>query len=194
MMTGNLLIKIAPDSTKVASIVSDWFNKYACQYEITTPKRVAAFMAQTIEESACFRKTREDASGSAYEGRADLGNVFPGDGKRYKGRGYIQITGRNNYRAVSKALFGDETLLTNPELLTTPQYAMLSGLWFWKDRDLNSLADKQWFQTITQRINGGLNGFATRIHFYNIFCKEFGLKQYDIETRDITDKDLVGNI
>ena len=194
MITENLLIKTAPNSEKVASIVADWFNKYSVQFEITTPERVSAFMSQTIVESASFTATREFASGSAYEGRLDLGNVFPGDGKRYKGRGYIQITGRTNYAAVSKFIFGDDTLVKNPDLLATPQYAMLSAMWFWKDRALNALADKQWFETITRRINGGLNGFETRIHFYNILCKSFELKQYDIVTMDVTDKDLVGNI
>jgi putative chitinase len=190
MITTNLLIKTAPHSEKVAPIVTDWFNKYASQYEITTPERVAAFIAQTIEESASYTATREFASGSAYEGRKDLGNIFPGDGKKYKGRGYIMTTGRKNYEILSKHLFGDDTLVKNPDLLATPQYAMLSAMWFWKDRVLNPLADKQWMETITKRINGGLNGFATRIHFYNILCKEFGLKQYDIVTRDVTDKDL----
>jgi putative chitinase len=196
MITTNLLIKTAPHSEKVAPIVTDWFNKYACEYEITTPERIAAFVAQTIEESASYTATREFASGSAYEGRKDLGNFFPGDGKRYKGRGYIQITGRKNYDAVSRALFGDDTLIANPDLLATPQYAMLSAMWFWKDRVLNPLADKQWFFTISVRINGknkdGLpNGFADRVKYYNRLCKEFGLLQYDIETRDVTTKQII---
>lgn len=190
MITAPLLIKVAPRSIKVSEIVTDWFNKYACKYEVTSPKRVAAFLAQTIVESASFTATREYASGSAYEGRKDLGNVFTGDGKRFKGRGYIQITGRNNYAAVSKYIFGDDTLLKNPDLLSTPQYAMLSAFWFWKDRGLNELADKQFFLTISIRINGknkdGLpNGWEDRVYFYNRFCKEFGLPLYDIETKSV---------
>ena len=184
-MTTELLIKIAPNSKKVADIVTDWFNKYSDQYQVNNPKRIAAFFAQTIHESASFTATREFASGGAYEGRKDLGNVFKGDGKKYKGRGYIQVTGRNNYSACSNALFGDRTLISNPDLLAAPQYAMQSALWFWQDRGLNALADKQFFETITKRINGGLNGFADRVHFYNLFCKEFNLPLYNIETRDI---------
>lgn len=185
MITSNLLIKIAPNSRKVAEIVPDWFNKQACQYEVTNPQRVAAFLSQAIHESASFTATREFASGDAYEGRISLGNIYPGDGRKYKGRGYIQITGRNNYAACSKALFGDATLINNPDLLATPQYAMQSALWFWKSNDLNPLADIQYYETITKRINGGLNGFADRVHFYNLFCKEFGLPLYDITTRQI---------
>lgn len=190
MITSSLLIKIAPRSVKVADIVQDWFNKFACQYEVTTPERVAAFLAQAIHESASFTATRETVSGSAYEGRKDLGNVFKGDGVKFKGRGYIQVTGRNNYAACSKALFGDDTLLKNPDLLATPQYAMKSALWFWQTNDLNRLADIQYFLTISIRINGknknGLpNGWEDRVHFYNLFCKEFGLPLYDIEKQTI---------
>lgn len=190
MITSNLLIKIAPNSKKVADIVPDWFNKFSCEYEVANPKRVAAFLAQTIVESASFTATREFASGAAYEGRKDLGNVFTGDGKRFKGRGYIMITGRNNYAACSKAIFGDDTLLKNPDLLATPKYAMQSALWFWKDRGLNEQADKQYFFTISVRINGknkdGLpNGWKDRVHYYNLLCAEFGLPLYDIETKSI---------
>jgi putative chitinase len=190
MITSNLLIKIAPRSIKVSEIVPDWFNKYSDQYEVTNPQRVTAFLAQTIVESASFTATREFASGAAYEGRTDLGNIYPGDGKRFKGRGDIMITGRTNYGACSKDLFGDDTLLKNPDLLATPQYAMQSALWFWKSRGLNELADKQFFLSISIRINGmnkdGLpNGWADRVHFYNLLCKEFGLSLYDIVTRQI---------
>lgn len=190
MITSKLIVSIAR-SVKVADIVSDWFNKYACEYEITNPERVAAFLAQTIHESASFTATRETASGSAYDGRSDLGNVHPGDGKRYKGRGYIQITGRDNYAACSKALFGDDTLIKNPDLLATPQYAMQSAMWFWKSNDLNRYADMQYFYTISVRINGrnkstGLpNGWKDRVYFYNKFCKEFGLSLYDAKTKNI---------
>ena len=185
MITQSLLLKVAPKSEKVSEIVPDWFNKYSCKYEVNTPLRVAAILAQLIVESDSFRATREYASGGAYEGRKDLGNIFPGDGKLFKGRGYIQITGRNNYRSVSKALFGDDTLLKNPDLLATPQYVMLSAFWFWNDRGLNHYSDIQYVETITKRINGGLNGFADRVHFYNLLCLEFGLKEYDLETRSV---------
>ena len=190
MITSNLLIKIAPNSKKVSEIVPDWFNKYACKFEVTTPKRVAAFISQTIVESASFTATREFASGSAYEGREDLGNVFKGDGKKFKGRGYIMTTGRTNYMSVSRAIFKDDTLIKNPDLLAAPKYAMLSAFLYWEENNLNALADKQFFYTISIRINGknkdGLpNGWEDRVMFYNRLCKEFGLPLYDIVTRNI---------
>lgn len=190
MITSNLLIRIAPRSKKVAEIIPGLFYEFADKYEVNNPKRIAAFFAQTIVESASFTATREFASGAAYEGRKDLGNVFKGDGKKYKGRGYIMTTGRNNYAACSKALFGDDTLLKNPDLLSTPKYAMQSAMWFWKEHDLNRLADIQYFFTISVRINGknkdGVpNNWADRVRFYNLFCAEFNLSLYDIETRNI---------
>lgn len=185
MITAPLLIKVAPRSKKVAETVAHWFNEYACRFEVNTPKRVAAFLAQAAQESDSFTTTREYASGSAYEGRIDLGNIYKGDGKKFKGHGYFMTTGRKNHSAVSQRIFGDDRLVKTPELLCTPQYAMLSAFMYWDDRKLNALADIQYFETITKRINGGLNGFADRVMFYNRLCKEFGLPLYDIVTRNI---------
>jgi|SRR6185312_9894569 len=159
-------------------IVTGWFNKYADRYEVNTPIRIAAFLAQLIHESNAFKATREYASGDAYEGRLDLGNVFKGDGKKFKGRGYIQVTGRNNYAAVSKFIFGDDTLLKNPDLLATPQYAMLSAFWFWDSRNLNALADIDYLKTITRRINGALNGWNERLTNYNRICDYYKLPHW----------------
>src|SRR6478736_7421705 len=72
-------------------------NSTLPKYLINTPTRIAAFLAQIAHESGQFRYVKELASGEAYEGRKDLGNTQPGDGKKFKGRGLIQITGRNNY-------------------------------------------------------------------------------------------------
>lgn len=179
MITVPQIIKYAPGSGKVADIVAKNFNEYHCKYEVNTPLRIAAFLAQVIHESGGFRYTREIASGNAYEGRKDLGNIFPGDGGRFKGRGLIQITGRNNYAALSKDLTGKEdTFLKNPDLLAIYPYAMTSAFWFWNSRNLNKYADIQYFETITRRINGGLNGFAERIEIYNKINKDFGLPIY----------------
>lgn len=136
------------------------------QYDITTPARVAAFLAQVGHESLQLIYTAEIASGIRYEGRADLGNTQPGDGKRFKGRGLIQVTGRANYAECSDAMFGDDRLLHFPELLEDPRYAVHSACWFWKTRGLNELADKGAFLKITRRINGGTNGLAERELFY----------------------------
>lgn len=136
------------------------------KYVITTPKRAAAFIAQLAHESGSFQYVKELASGDAYDTRTDLGNTpeKDGDGRKYKGRGLIQITGTANYKAVGDALGID--FLANPELLETAQYATLSAAWFWKKHGLNELADAGDFKKITKIINGGYNGLADREAFY----------------------------
>lgn len=137
-------------------------NAAMAEFGITTAARQAAFLAQVGHESGQLRYARELASGDAYEGRADLGNTQPGDGPRYRGRGLIQITGRANYLACSLALFADDRLLAQPELLEQPDYACRSAAWYWQQRKLSALADVASFDEITQRINGGQNGRADR--------------------------------
>lgn len=151
-------------------IVTKWFNYYCDKYEVNTPLRMAAFFAQVIHECDSFNTSEEYASGAAYEGRTNLGNIVKGDGKKFKGRGYIQVTGRSNYKSVSMYIFDDLRLLDTPELLGTPQYAMLSAFWYWDTHKLNIYADKAWMETITRRINGGLNGWTERLANYNRIC------------------------
>jgi putative chitinase len=131
---------------------------------ITTPRRQAAFLAQLAHESGQLRYFEEIASGAAYEGRRDLGNTQPGDGVRFKGRGPIQLTGRANYTAASRALGVD--LVSNPELAATPQMGFRIAQWFWNSRNLNSYADAGNFDAITYRVNGGYNGKAARDAYY----------------------------
>lgn len=153
-----------------------YLNGTMQRYGIDTSKRIAAFIAQIAHESGQFKYVREIASGKAYEGRKDLGNVIQGDGVKYKGRGLIQITGRVNYKAISKDLGID--FENNPTLLETPHYAMLSAGWYWDRKQLNKFADlpDDWrsdtkkytpFQYITYLINGGLNGYEDRLDLYN---------------------------
>jgi putative chitinase len=137
------------------------------EFEINTTARRAAFIAQLAHESGEFRYVRELASGEAYEGRRDLGNTEPGDGIKFKGRGLIQITGRNNYRECSEALFNDpDYLLDDPAILEQPGPACRSAAWFWKSRGLNELADAGDFRRITRIINGGYNGLKDREQYY----------------------------
>jgi putative chitinase len=139
-------------------------NKAMVEAGINTPKRQAAFLAQLAHESAEFRYFEEIASGAAYEGRKDLGNIHPGDGVRYKGRGPIQLTGRANYRAAGKALGID--LENNPKRAADVDVGFRTAAWFWNSRNLNSLADQGDFRGITKRINGGYNGLAQREAYY----------------------------
>jgi len=147
-------------------------NRAMAEAGINTPRRQAAFIAQLAHESGQFRYMEEIASGAAYEGRRDLGNTQPGDGKRFKGRGPIQLTGRANYAAASKALGLD--LVNNPTRAADPDVGFRTAAWFWNTRNLNSYADAGNFREVTRRINGGYNGMADRQAFYDRALKVLG--------------------
>ncbi len=134
------------------------------KYEITKPLRIAHFVAQLGHESASFRYAEELADGSAYEGRRDLGNTQTGDGRRFKGRGLIQLTGRANYLAYSEASGID--YVARPQLLASDPFAAVDvACWFWDQRKLNKLADRDDVKTLTKRINGGFNGLDDRLDY-----------------------------
>ena len=165
--------------------LNDCFDKY----DISTPQRQSCFLAQVMHESGGFKFLEENLNYSAqalmrtwgsrfpdidtaekfehnpekiankvYAGR--MGNMEEGDGWKYRGRGLIQLTGRENY-----ANFGHNVgvdVLSNPDLLATPEYACLSAGFYWNKRNLNEYADKMDIETITKRINGGLLGIEDR--------------------------------
>lgn len=144
----------------------------ACErFDINTPARLAAFLAQTGHESGSLRYVSELASGEAYEGRKDLGNIHQGDGVRFRGHGLIQITGRANHAEMRPLLilagYDDvPDFEAHPERLTDPRWAAASAAAYWQKRNLSALADAgrpEDFARITQRINGGLNGQADRL-------------------------------
>lgn len=134
--------------------------KAMAEADITTPRRQEMFLAQLAHESDELRHMEEIASGVAYEGRRDLGNIQRGDGKRYKGRGPIQLTGRANYRAAGKALGID--LESDPDRAKDPDVAFRIAGWYWMSRNLNRWADAGDFLKVTRLINGGVNGLASR--------------------------------
>lgn len=156
-----------------ADLYLPWLNKYMPMFGITSNLRVCHFLAQVLHESCHLRYVRELASGEAYDtGKLaeKLGNTSErdGDGQHYKGRGLIQLTGRANYKAFNQWLktFDKEDgadVYTNPVIVETPKYAVLSAVYFWNSRGLNSLADKDMLTAITKRINGGLNGYDERL-------------------------------
>ena len=137
-------------------------------YGLDTPLRRAHFMAQLHHESGGFRYLREiwgpTVAQKRYEPPSDLakklGNTEPGDGRRYAGRGWIQLTGRANYRHYG-ALLGLD-LERDPELAAKPAIAMRIAGEYWKAKHLNVLADKDCLECITKKINGGLNGLDDR--------------------------------
>lgn len=135
--------------------------------QIVNKLRAAHFLGQLAHESDEFKTVQEYASGKAYEGRKDLGNTRIGDGVKYKGRGYIQLTGRANYAAASKAL--NMNLIDDPKQLLDPMKAMLVSQWFWDVHGLDAYADNDDLKGITRHINGGYNGLAHREKCVNIF-------------------------
>lgn len=138
-------------------------NDAMAEFQINTPLRIAHFIAQVAHESDGFNTTVEYASGEAYEWREDLGNTQAGDGRRFRGRGLIQITGRTNTKDCGDALGVD--LISNPELLAEPELACRSAGWFWHTRELNAYADRDDPHRITRIINGSTNGLADRLSY-----------------------------
>ncbi|WP_397452543.1 glycoside hydrolase family 19 protein [Pseudomonas sp. NA-150] len=174
-VTEKQLQSIMPNARHQAGVFVSALNAAMIHRQINTPARQAAFLAQVGHESGHLHYVRELGSDhylSKYDTgalAAKLGNTpeADGDGQRYCGRGLIQVTGRNNYLRCSLALFGDERLLLTPELLEQPQWAAESAAWFWWINELNALADRGDFESITRKINGGLNGQDDRLRLWN---------------------------
>jgi putative chitinase len=145
------------DAKRIAAGLGMAFKRYG----ITTRVRAAAAVAQMAHESDRFRTSTEYADGKAYEGRPDLGNVHPGDGPRYRGRGRIMVTGRTNYTSVSKA-FGQD-FVAHPSRLARSPMSELASCWWWDTHDCNEIADSHDFVALTRRINGGTNGLDDRV-------------------------------
>jgi len=182
-------------------------NDILPDFEIDTPKRVAAFLAQCGHESGGFMTLKENLNYSAqglvnifkkyfptvidaepyarqpekiankvYANRMGNGNEASGDGWRYRGRGPIQLTGKDNYRAFANDYFDDpETLLNDPDLLIDHiPTSLLAAVWFWQKNKLNTYADTGDIKTMTKRINGGFIGLEDRIKHYEHALHVFG--------------------
>lgn len=172
------------------------FIKGACKaFDITTKKRLSAFLSQIAHESASLSVVTENlnySSGSlvrvwpkyfptleiannyhrqpelianrAYANRMGNGSESSGDGYKYRGRGFIQLTGKNNYKLISD-YFGED-FVNNPDKLLEPMWCALSAAWFWWSNGLNELADKSDTLAISKKINGGYNGLEDRLDKY----------------------------
>lgn len=150
----------AAAQASIIDVISGAFAQTLAAYAIETPLRIAHFMGQVAHECAGFRTTEEFASGAIYEGRTDLGNTEAGDGRRYKGRGLIQLTGRANYRRLGGIL--SLPLEDQPELAADPQTSLAIACEYWKMRSINDPADQDDLLTVTRRVNGGLKGLEDR--------------------------------
>jgi predicted chitinase len=167
-------------------------EKAMTKYEITSEMRSRMWLAQCGHESLSLLYFEEIASGSAYEGRKDLGNTSPGDGVKYKGRGPIQITGKYNYQKAQDSL--GIPLVTKPELAADPFGAAFDiSAWWWYANGLNPLADKGDVVAATKKINGGTNGLDDRQKRYDI-AKKLGADVVvapDARARASDDDDMV---
>jgi putative chitinase len=197
MLSTSQLQQIAPNlKPELAAQYLPYLLAALKEFEISTPARIAAFLGQYLHETAEFRYFEEIADGAAYEGRADLGNIQPGDGRQFKGRGIPQLTGRTNYAKASLRFNVD--FLAHPELVATLDYAYRVGGWYWathrgwrfvgvgKERRRQftgffneladrSLTDRNCFDDITRGINGGLNGRLDRIKYWRRALRVLGV-------------------
>lgn len=130
------------------------------------PEAMCMLVANLMHETGNMRWLRELASGWAYEGRADLGNVRPGDGPRFKGSGVLQLTGRYNYTRLAQAL-GDNRVLEGCEYVAT-NYPFMSAKTWIIENDLLNVCLTQGFDACCRRINGGWNGIQDRRQKYNV--------------------------
>lgn len=166
-------------------------------FNIDTPQRQSMFLAQIAHESSGFERleesmnygpgrllavfpryfTAEEAVEFAhdgpriaervYGGRLGNGPEGAGDGWRYRGRGFIQLTGRGNYRKAGRALV--LPLEDDPDLAANPREAAMIAGWYWEENGCNALADAGNFEGVTRRINGGLNGYDSRKAWLDAF-------------------------
>lgn len=151
----------------IPNSVLNQIPEVATKFNITSNLRLAHFLSQCAHESGNWKFKVELASGKAYEGRKDLGNIHPGDGVKYKGRGFVQTTGRANYEKFSK--FIGEDCVANPDLVATKYPLASAGFFFnsnnlWKICDLGSTDEV--VIKLTKRVNGGDNGLDDRLKYF----------------------------
>lgn len=194
ILTQNQLAQMIPGNTYVA----EWYEaleKLLPDYDINTPQRIAAFIAQCAHESGNFKAIKENLNyqaatlskvwpsrfppdvaaqyahnqeaiaNRAYADRMGNGDEASGDGFRYCGRGLIQLTGKSNYQAFADSV--EMAVEDVPAYLATFEGAAQSACWFWESNNLNQFADSGDILTITKRINGGTLGLDDRTARYN---------------------------
>lgn len=187
-------------SSKIPAQVAVFVNEVVERYSIDNPLRLAHFLSQIAHESGNFQFVRENLNYSAqallrvfpkyfnssnvsayarkpelianrvYANRMGNGDENSGDGFRFRGRGYLQLTGKSNYKAFSD--FIGEDCVSNPDLVAT-KYPMDSAIWFFDENNLWDICDRGDTQevvtSLTRRVNGGTNGLADRIQKFNLF-------------------------
>lgn len=196
---------IPSDDTLNAFVAS--FNQWNVVFKIDTPLRIAAYISQVLHESSCLTAKVENLNYSAegllktwpnrfdrkkaesyarqpekianyvYANRMGNGDEASGDGWRYRGRGLIQLTGKQNYSDFSKYDLCTEPVLKNPDKVATYPCDQIAAMWYWEKKKINEPADRGDIDEVTKRVNGGTNGLAQRKVIYRRLCNEFGIKR-----------------
>ena len=144
-------------------LANTWPNRFAenPKAKIKVPNALAKNLHRKPEQIA----------NKVYSNRNGNGNEESGDGWKYRGRGFIQLTGKENYKLLSNAT--KTNYLENPDLLLNEADAMVAALWFWNIKNLNLYADRDDVKEVTRRINGGYNGLAHRTELLNKYKNIF---------------------
>jgi putative chitinase len=199
MITAEQFSHLFPRAQDPASWAESMNNVFPT-YDINTPQRVAAFLAQcghesggwtvfeenlnysaqglngifkkyfpTLESAQPYARKPEMIANKVYANRMGNGPESSGDGYKYRGRGPIQLTGKDNYRAFAQEMFDDwQNLFENPDWVTADRdFALMSAIWFWNKNKLNVQADNGDIKLMTKKINGGYIGLEDRIKHYN---------------------------
>jgi putative chitinase len=214
MSTELAVLRIAPNASRFALPIENACIKYG----IIEPIQKAHFLAQLAHESTGFKRIEENLNYSAerlkvvfpryfrtvsasayahnpeklgsyiYANRLGNGNEKSGDGYRFRGRGPIQCTGRNNYTTFSLNYFGDVRLAHDPDLMLDPVVGSMFAGWFWQKNGINALIDEDDIMTalvdnddivsVTRRVNGGVNGLDDRKHWLRLAKEAFQVAAY----------------
>lgn len=175
-ITREQLYKIIGDYNRVDRYLH-YINKYLDVFEINTPLRASHFIAQCCHETAGFKFMKEHGKVNYFlkydKGSLAkmLGNTKKGDGWKYRGRGFLMLTGRANYQSYQNSGYCKGDIMSNPELLEGQNGSVKSAMWWWFTHGLNELADKDDIVKITKKVNGGLNGIDDRKNWFGI-CKK----------------------
>ena len=167
----NANIQKVYSTAKKLDLIVPQLNELCKKYNIDTTNRLSMFIAQCLHESAGFLYLKEIWGNTkwqiAYENNIKLGNINPGDGKLFMGRGLIQLTGRSNYTKFSKWA-GNPEIINTPSLVETPEFAVLSAIWFWDSNNLNKFADNDDIEGCTKAVNGkAMLGLNERSDYYS---------------------------
>lgn len=168
-ITAAQILHVCPSARNLDTLVPE-INDNCAKYDISTPNRLAMFVAQCLHETMGFRYLTEIWGPTSwqrkYEGNVGLGNTQPGDGHRFMGRGLIQLTGRSNYERFADWA-GDQSIVATPEIVADPEYCVLAAVFFWSTNNLNAYADAEDIEGCTRRINGRqMLGLAERTKYY----------------------------